>query len=82
MMPSSEWFQAGETVMRDVSHRAAATLALGLLTDDLFGALMEAPSLPSSDDRNAAFANYVAANRWLSDLDREPATTHPHRRVN
>jgi hypothetical protein len=58
--------------MRNVSHKAAATIALGLLTDDLFGALLEAPSAAPSaigGDRDA-FAAYLAAGRWLHEIDR------------
>jgi hypothetical protein len=58
--------------MRDVSHRATATMTLGLLTDDLFGALMEAPSAPASDDRLADFAAFAAATRFIAETDREP----------
>jgi hypothetical protein len=56
--------------MRNVSHKAAATIAIGLMTDDLLGALLEAPATrPPGDDR-AAFANYAAAGRWLGEIDR------------
>jgi hypothetical protein len=56
-------------IMRDMSHRAAAALTLGLLTDDLFGALLNAPSTgtAATTDRQANVAEYLAANRWLRD---------------
>jgi len=58
--------------MRNVSHKAAATIALGLLTDDLLGALLEAPSLTarSESEGRGAFADYLAAGRWLREIDR------------
>jgi hypothetical protein len=65
--------------MRNVSHKAAATIALGLLTDDLFGALIEAPSAarsPASED-HAAFADYAAAGRWLRQIDRSKSADRP-----
>lgn len=55
--------------MRDMSHRAAAALTLGLLTDDLFGALLDAPTGASQErtDQHDKVADYVAASRWLRD---------------
>jgi hypothetical protein len=49
--------------MRDMSHRAAAALTLGLLTDDLFGALLDAPS--GAEPAQDKIAGYLAASRWL-----------------
>ena len=64
--------------MRNVSHKAAATIALGLLTDDLFGALIEAPSAASPEgEHHAAFADYVAAGRWLREIDRSDGSRKP-----
>ena len=64
--------------MRNVSHKAAATIALGLLTDDLFGALIEAPSATSPErEDHAAFAEYVAAGRWLGEIDRSDRPRRP-----
>ncbi|MEX0697896.1 MAG: hypothetical protein WD099_10160 [Dongiaceae bacterium] len=64
--------------MRNVSHKAAATIALGLLTDDLFGALIETPSAASPESENhAAFADYVAAGRWLGEIDRSDRSRKP-----
>ena len=55
--------------MRDMSHRAAAALTLGLLTDDLFGALLDAPSTAAGERTNEQdkVADYLAAGRWLRD---------------
>lgn len=55
--------------MRDMSHRAAAALTLGLLTDDLFGALMDAPSgaAATRTGEHKGFADYLAASRWLRE---------------
>lgn len=64
--------------MRNVSHRAAATIALGLLTDDLFGALIEAPAAtPCDSDNRGAFADYAAAGRWLHEIDRNDRARRP-----
>jgi len=65
--------------MRNVSHKAAATIALGLLTDDLFGALLEAPSAaPSAESKNhAAFAEFAATGRWLREIDRSDRPRKP-----
>lgn len=55
--------------MRDMSHRAAAALTLGLLTDDLFGALLDAPTGASQErpDQHDKVSDYLAASRWLRD---------------
>lgn len=55
--------------MRDMSHRAAAALTLGLLTDDLFGALLDAPSGAAGERANEQdrVADYLAASWWLRD---------------
>jgi hypothetical protein len=69
--------------MRNVSHKATATIALGLLTDDLFGALIEAPSAASPESENhAALADYIAAGRWLREIERSDRSNGPpHRRT-
>jgi hypothetical protein len=64
--------------MRDMSHRAAAALTLGLLTDDLFGALLDAPSgaSPERTDQHDKVADYVAASRWLRDEELRRSRAH------
>jgi hypothetical protein len=67
--------------MRNVSHKAAATIALGLLTDDLLGALLEAPvATPANDRSRDVFAEYVAAGRWLAEIDRSDRVLRTLRR--
>ena len=65
--------------MRNVSHKAAATIAIGLLTDDLLGALLEAPTAAASaNDRSLdAFGEYAAAGRWLREIDRSDRARLP-----
>jgi hypothetical protein len=46
--------------MRNVSHKAAATVAIGLLTDDLLGALLEAPTIARDERGHPAYADYAA----------------------
>jgi hypothetical protein len=67
--------------MRNVSHKAAATIAIGLLTDDLFGALLEAPAAatPAPDRNRDPFAEYVAAGRWLDEIERRDRSARPRR---
>ncbi|MBZ0226937.1 MAG: hypothetical protein K8F58_00575 [Bauldia sp.] len=68
--------------MRDISHLAAATIALGLLTDDLYGALLEAPSAqaPADGDGRNAFADHVAAGRHIREIDRDERPAKPRPR--
>lgn len=65
--------------MRNVSHKAAATIAIGLLTDDLFGALLEAPPAftPATDRNRDAFSEYVAAGRWLGEIGHQSTRLPP-----
>ena len=56
--------------MRNVSHKAAATIAIGLLTDDLFGALLEPPvATPANERSRHAFREYAAAGHWLREIE-------------
>lgn len=68
--------------MRDISHLAAATVALGLLTDDLYGALLEAPAARASADREgrSAFADHLAASRHIREIDRDERPAKPRPR--
>ena len=65
--------------MRNVSHKAAATITLGLLTDDLFGALIEAPSAApaTGSEGRDPFADYIAAGRWLREIERSARSRKP-----
>lgn len=53
--------------MRDISHRAAAAMAIGLLTDDLYGTLLDAPTDTRQAPQRTGFVDRAAADRWLAD---------------
>jgi hypothetical protein len=77
-MTAETRLQTGETIMRHMSHVAAATMISGLLADDICHALLDAPAVPAkrpaqpSDHAGGSAAPTATprSNRPLSDLIR------------